>query len=78
MSGTKGPSSVRRVTVIALAVALPLGALHWVLLLAGAPRSARLIVDLILIAGVGLATVNLFRAYLRASQEEVKRNPKPW
>lgn len=69
---------MHRATVIVLAVALPLGALHWVLLLTGAPRSARLIVDLILIAGVGLATVNLFRAYSSASQEEVKRNPKPW
>lgn len=78
VNGAKRTSSARRAIAISLAVALPLASLHWVLLLAGAPRPARLVVDLIVIIGCGAATVNLFRVLLRNSQEEAKENPKPW
>jgi len=38
----------------------------------------RLIFNVIAIAIMGTVTVNTFRAMLRANEEEVKRNPKPW
>ena len=77
-NGANRTSSARRAIAISLAVALPLVSLHWVLLLAGAPRSVRLVVDLIVIIGCGAVTVNFFRVLLRNSQEEAKENPKPW
>ena len=74
----KGPTSARRWNIIGLALVLSSAVLHWGLLSAGAPIWVRLVVDVILIAALGFATVTWFRALLRANEEEVKKNPKPW
>jgi hypothetical protein len=38
----------------------------------------RLIFNIITIAVMGTVVVKGFRAMLKANEEEVKRNPKPW
>lgn len=38
----------------------------------------RLAVDLVLIALLAWVTVTFFRVLLRESEEEAKRNPRPW
>jgi hypothetical protein len=72
------PSALRKAWPIVLDVALALGALYLFLRSKGAPTWVGTIVAVFLIAGCGVATVNFFRTRLRASEEEAKRNPKPW
>jgi hypothetical protein len=72
------PSPVPRASVIAVSIAVAAGLVHSAVWSATSSSMVRLIVDVILIAVLAPAIVSFFRTLLRASEEEVKRNPRPW
>jgi hypothetical protein len=74
----KRPLSTRRWNIIGLALVLVSAVLHYGLLSAGAPIGVRIVVDVIATVAIAVATVNWFRALLKANEEEVRKNPKPW
>ena len=74
----KPPHSLQRTIFIWGATGLFFMVMHLAVYSVTSSLVVRLIFNIITIAVLVPLTVNAFRAMLRANEEEVKRNPKPW
>jgi hypothetical protein len=74
----KPPYSRQRTLVICGATGVFFWVMHLAVWSVTSSLVVRLIFSIIEIAVLGVVVVNTFRTLLKANEEEVKRNPKPW
>lgn len=74
----KAPYSQRRTSAIWVATGVLFFVMHQAVWSVTSSEVIRLIFNVIAIAVLGTVLVNGFRAMLKANEEEVKQNPKPW
>lgn len=74
----KPPYSQQRTLAIWVATGVFFTVMHLAVWSVTSSLVIRLIFNVIAIAVMGTVLVNGFRAMLKANEEEVKRNPKPW
>ena len=74
----KAPYSQRRTIVIWVATGALSTVMHRVVWSVTSSEVIRLIFYVIAIAVMGTVLVNGFRAMLKANEEEIRQNPKPW